>query len=314
MARLSERRRPKRIALLELGSNAARFLLARVTPRDGFRVLREERVQTRLGGGPPGRLPRAAVDETVQAVRRFLSRARARERLRVVAVATAAVREAENREGLLRALRRDEGVRVRVLSERQEARLGALAALRSLPLMDGLVADLGGSSLHLTRLRNGRILSTRSVALGAIRTTRRFLRHDPPTSGEVRALRTWIRAALVESLPSARRGEEMVGLGGTVRALASIHQGTPAGGDASRHGLRLRQSHVTAIRERLQVLPKWERQRIPGLRAERADIILAGAIVIEEAMILGDYLTLVVCMRGVRDGLLFQATGNGKGL
>ncbi len=312
MARLSGRAISKRIALLELGSNAARFLLARVTPGDGFRVLREERVQTRLGGGRPGRLSRAAVDETVRAVRRFLSRAREKERPRVVAVATAAVREAVNREGLLGVLRRDEGVRVRILSERQEARLGALAVLRSLPVMEGLVVDLGGSSLHLTRLRDGRIFSTASRPLGAVRTTRGFLHHDPPTSGEVRALRTTIRTALVTALPSARRGEEMVGLGGTVRALASIHLGT-FGGDAARHGLRLRQSDVTAVRERLQVLPKWERQRIRGLRADRADIILAGVIVIEEAMILGGYLTLIVCMRGVRDGLLFQATGNGEG-
>lgn len=298
------------VAVLDLGSNAARFLLARVKPGVGFRVLKKERVQTRLGWGPAGTLPRAAVTATLDAVHDFLHRVRNGRDPRVLAVATAAVRDAGNRDTLLGPLRRHEGVRVRILSGPEEARLAALAAIHSLPVSEGLVADLGGGSLQLTRLREGRIGATACVPLGAVRTTRRFLRHDPPTPRELRALRREVHEQLLGALPLAHRGDDLVGLGGTVRELASIHLRAHPGA-RFRHGLHLRQSDVTAIRERLEALPVKKRRRIPGLKSERADIILAGAIVIEELITLGGYLTLTICTHGVRDGLLLRETFDG---
>jgi exopolyphosphatase/guanosine-5'-triphosphate,3'-diphosphate pyrophosphatase len=107
------------------------------------------------------------VATTLQAVHSFLERVTNGARPRVLAVATEAVRRAENRERLLAELRDHEGVSVHVLSGRDEGRLGALAALRSLPGRNGTVADLGGGSLQLTRIRAGRIGSGASLPLGA---------------------------------------------------------------------------------------------------------------------------------------------------
>src|SRR5262245_13240981 len=111
------RRVSELVALLELGSNATRCLLARITPGVGFRVLTEEGVHTRLGAGPPGALTREAVKATASTVHRFLSRVRNGndEPPRVIGVATSAVRDADNRDRLLALLRRD-GVEVQVLS------------------------------------------------------------------------------------------------------------------------------------------------------------------------------------------------------
>jgi exopolyphosphatase/guanosine-5'-triphosphate,3'-diphosphate pyrophosphatase len=184
-----------------------------------------------------------------------------------------------------------------------------VAALESLSFTTGLVADLGGASLQLSRIRHGRVVSTASVPLGAVRTTRGFLKHDPPTPRELRDLRTEIRERLRTALPPAERGEVLVGLGGTVRTLASIHLRANPGERKHRHGLVLQQSDVTAVRERLEALSSRGRRKIRGLKAERADIILAGAMVIEDVMVSGGYLRLVVCTRGVRDGvLLHEAT------
>ena len=227
---------------------------------------------------------------------------------RIVAVATSAVRDAENRERLLDPLRRNEGIDVQVLSARDEARLGVDAALESLPFNNGLVADLGGASLQLSRVRRRKIVSMASLSLGAVRTTRRFVRHDPPTPRELRALRSEIRTQLMVGLPPAARGEIVVGLGGTVRTLAGIHLRAHRGDRKRRHGLRLHQSDVTAIRERLEGLSQRKRRRIRSLKAERVDIILAGAIVIEEVMVFGGYLTLAVCTRGIRDAILLRET------
>lgn len=238
------------VALLDLGSNASRFLLASVVEGHGFNVLLKERVQTRLGDGPPGRLRRAAVDATLDAVHRFLRRVRNGQSPRVLAIATAAVRDAANRDVLLDALRDREGVAVHVLTGSEEARLGAEAAMRSLPIRSGIVADLGGGSLQLTGVRARKIAWSVSLPLGAIRLTQRFLQGDPPTTEEMRALREEVRKVLRQAFPSDRATDRLVGLGGTVRSLGRIHLAVESDG-RSRHGLRLQRSDLTAIRSRL---------------------------------------------------------------
>jgi exopolyphosphatase/guanosine-5'-triphosphate,3'-diphosphate pyrophosphatase len=302
------------VAVVDLGSTAARFTLARIKPGRGFKVLLRDRVETRLGDGPPGTLPREGITETLRAVHRFLRRIDDDgKRPRVLAVATAAVRDARNRDRLLRPLLKNEGVAVHVLSAAQEARLGALAVLESLEVRDAVVVDLGGASLQITRIRKGRVVSTAGLPLGVLRTTRAFLRHDPPQPRDLMALRGEVRRQLLEALPAARRSEIMVGLGGTVRTLASVHLRLEHKKRKDRHGLRLHQSDVTAVRERLEAVGARKRRKILGAKADRADIILAGAIVIEELMTLGGYLEMVICNRGVRDGLLLRETFDGEG-
>ena len=293
------------VALLDLGSNASRFLLARVVEGQGFHVIRRERVQTRLGDGPPGRLQTAAVDATLASVRRFLQNVNGRP-ARVLAIATAAVREAENRDLLLRGLREREGVAVHVLTGPEEALLGAEAALRSLPIRNGIVADLGGSSLQLTRVRARRIGWSVSLPLGALRLTQRFLHGDPPTPAEMRALRAAVRTQVREVLPAARAVGHLVGLGGTVRSLARMVLAAGSD-DRSRHGLWLRPSDLAAVRGRLERLPLRLRHDVGGLKADRADTILAGVSILEELMsLLGRDADLMVCTAGVRDGLLWR--------
>jgi exopolyphosphatase / guanosine-5'-triphosphate,3'-diphosphate pyrophosphatase len=311
--RSGEADRPEVVAIVDLGSTAVRLLLAQIRPNAGYRVLVQVRVPTRLGGGAPGTLPRAAIDETLRAVHRFFARYSCNSQgPRVIAVATSAVRDARHPERLLDPLRRNEGIEVQVLSARDEAQLGVTAALRSLPFKDGIVADLGGASLQLSRVRNRRVVASASLPLGTVRTSRRFLRHDPPRPRGLQAFRNELRVQLLGALAPAGRGEVMVGLGGTVRTLASIHLRGHRGDRKHRHGLRLHQADVTAIRERLESLSQRKRRKIRGLKPERADIILAGAIVIEEVMVFGGYLTLVVCMRGVRDGILLHETFDGR--
>ena len=293
------------VALIELGSNAVRCLLAAITPGVGFQVLLEEREQTRLGGGPPGNLPPLAVQRTVTFVRRFLRGVRAQYQPRVLAVATSAVRDASNRSDLLSKLKRDADIDVRVLSGVEEAYLGARAALWSLSLQHDTVADLGGGSLQLTQIREGAIVSAASVPLGAVRMTARFCRSDPPTKQEVQSLRQEIQRHCEPILPSIATSEGMVGMGGTIRTLGRMHL-LASSKQRSRQGLTLQQADVTALRERLQTVSVRDRARIPGLKEERADIIFAGAVVVEEVMRLGCYRTLTVCTDGVRQGLILH--------
>jgi len=301
----------ERLAVLDLGSNAVRLILATVTPGVDFRVLRQERVQTRLAGHRRGLLPRAAVEQTLKAVRRFLAEVRQGSSPRVLAVATAAIRDAPNADRLLAALRREEGVKVRILSGLEEARLGAAAVLWQRPLDRGALVDLGGGSLQVTRVRAGRIARVASVPLGAVRTPLRFLRHDPPRTREIQALRRETRDRLLGVLPRAHAGDVLIGLGGSLRALGRVFLKSVDRNGASPHWLRLRREEIAGLRARLEPLTVRQRRRVRGLKAERADVIVAGAVVIVELMTLGGYEILTVCDEGVRHGLLLQETFRG---
>ncbi len=304
---------PYPVVLIDLGSNAVRCVLAEITPGVGYRILRKARAQTRLGSGWNGHLSPRAVRETLHAVHGFLQTLPRNGDLKVLAVATAAARDADNRDAILEPLRRDAGIQVSILSGEEEARLGAVAALRSFAVVNGLIMDLGGGSLQVIRIRNRLAAATASFPLGAVRMTDRFLHHDPPLPGEIEKLRREIRRHIASALPELRTHGEMLGLGGTVRALARIHLGLESDHDDSRHGLRLAQAAVAEIRANLQDLSLAERQRVPGVKAERADIILAGAVVVEELMVLTGYPALTVCKTGVRDGILLQEAFKANG-
>ncbi len=142
--------------------------------------------------------------------------------------------------------------------------------------------------------------------MGAVRTTRAFLRHDPPTPEEIQGLRGELRAAVLGVLPPASRGGELVGLGGTIGALARMHLAARPGRRRRRHGLSLGQADVTALRERAAGQPLKRRRRLPGLSADRADVIVAGAVIVEELMRFGGYPKITVCSQRVRHGLLWS--------
>ncbi len=295
------------LALVELGSNAVRCLVASILPGVGFQVLQEKRVQTRLSAGRPGVLSPLAIKDTTETVRQFLREARREYQPRILAVATSAVRDATNRKDLLEKLQREVGVSVRILSGLEEALLGAQAALRSLSLNNGTVADLGGGSLQLAHVRDEEIASAASLPLGAVRTTTRFFKNDPPTEREIQALRVEVQHQLTRHFSARAPSNEMIGIGGTIRTLGRMHL-TSLNKQRSRQGLSLQRADVSALRERMEKLPVRERMRIDGLKEERADVILAGTIVIEEVMRVNDYRTLTVCTEGVRQGLLLRET------
>jgi exopolyphosphatase/guanosine-5'-triphosphate,3'-diphosphate pyrophosphatase len=288
------------VALLDLGSNAVRFVLAKLDAGPGVRVTVEERVPTRLGSGPDGLLPRAAIDRTVLAATHFLERV-SRKNPRVLAIATSAVREAENREELLGALRSLGPLGVWILTGPEEARLGAEAALGSLPMVDGTIIDLGGGSLEVTRVRARRIASAASLPLGCTRLTKRFLTSDPPAPNEMRVLRNTVRELLGSTSASPCPSGPLVVLGGTVRALARLHNPRRTTGV---HGTTLRAGAITRLRQWLESTTAAARRGLPGLKPDRADVIVAGAVALEEVMLHGKHDVLTVSSASVREGVL----------
>jgi exopolyphosphatase/guanosine-5'-triphosphate,3'-diphosphate pyrophosphatase len=115
-------------------------------------------------------------------------------------------------------------------------------------------------------------------------------------------------------LPRLGPDARVVALGGTVRALGRMHLASRPCSRSGVHGLRLAAADVAALRARVERLPLARRRRLPGLRAERADVIVAGAVIVEEILAGGGYRALTICERGVRHGILLRETfGEGNG-
>jgi exopolyphosphatase/guanosine-5'-triphosphate,3'-diphosphate pyrophosphatase len=295
------------VALLDFGSNAARFLLAKIEPGVGFRVLTQTRARTRLGAGADGLLSPSAVLESVSAAERFIAQVRAKQP-RLLAVATAAVRDSGNAESLAVRVRALGAGELRLLSGVEEARLGAEAVLCRTPLRSGTVVDLGGGSLQLTQITRGKLGEALSLPLGATRLTREFLLHDPPTLRELQRLREATRAQLQAAIASVQRPGPLIVLGGTPRALARRRLREGDDRPKKRHAATLQHAELRRLRARLQSLSIAQRRCLRGMKAERADIVVSAAIVLEELLALTGHDALTVSQASVREGVLWRET------
>ncbi len=235
----------------------------------------------------------------------------------VDAVATSAVRDAENAADFLERARACLGLPIRVLSREQEARYGYLAAVDSTTLEDGSVLDLGGGSLQLVRVTGRRIGHSGSWPLGTVRMSERFLPPNGPAKRkQLEELREHVAGALADAGwlaqdASRHRGRRLVGIGGTVRNLAAAAQraaGLPSNGV---QGMLVERAALAELVGRLAALPASERASVPGIKPARADLILAGALVVEGVLRAGDFEALETTEAGLREGVFFERLAPG---
>lgn len=292
------------IAVIDVGSNSVRLLVARPLGDTAFEVIDEARYHARLGAGQAdGNLTPDGIERGLRALVIMSQLARAHAPGRVIAVGTEALRRAPNADDFLRLAYQRTGLRVRVLSGYEEAHAGYLGVINSTTLRDGYLLDLGGGSAELMEIRDRALAAVQSVPLGAIYARERYLPSDPPTQREIRALRKAVwRSFIPGSAPPV-----LFTTGGAVRNLARIvriRRRYPLG---RLHGLEISRRELRTLARELTAVPADARRRIPGISASRADILHAAAIVIDEVMEVLDARTLTVAGQGLREGLTWQA-------
>ncbi|HEX6422828.1 MAG TPA: Ppx/GppA phosphatase family protein [Acidimicrobiales bacterium] len=277
------------LAAVDIGTNSVHLVVARVD-EDRIEVVEREREMVRLGSaaGDMKRLAPDAIDRGIEALVRFQQVA-AIHGAGVRAVATSAVREAENRaEFLDRA--RAVGVEVEVISGFEEARLIHLGVLQAVPVFDRrvVVCDIGGGSTELVVGSQGDIVASRSLKLGSIRLTRRYFPGDKLERGAVEACRRDIRAALAPAVRQVERSgfDVAVGSSGTIEAVCRM-VAARSGNSVPRtlNNMTVSRDDIDRVVRRLVKAPTVkERAKVPGLDAGRADIILAGALILEQVV------------------------------
>jgi len=298
------------VAVIDLGSNSFRMVVFEQRTHSWERA-DELSAAVRIGEGlaASGRLGEDAMARALQTLTRFVALCDERglgERS-IDAVATSAIRDAENGRAFLEEVRARTGLHVRILSREQEARYGYLAAVNSTTLTDGCVLDLGGGSLQLVRVAGRLARESGSWRLGAVRMTERFLAGDGPAKrSQCKALQAHVARKLERAPWLTLTGSRLVGLGGTVRNLAAAAELAAGLSDDEVQGFVIERDALDELTERLAELAPAERSKVPGIKPARADIVLAGALVIQGVMRAGGFDTLEVTGAGLREGIFFE--------
>lgn len=303
--------RASELAVIDVGSNTARLAIFEMTRHGGFRSIFESKEVPRLGlsTGPNGELHPDAVERGVAALRRFARQVHQAGDPLTLAVATSAVRDAPNGGDFLTRVAQETGVRIRVLSGEEEGRYGYLGVAGAFELGRDLIIDLGGGSLQAAATQAGQLERVGSLPLGALRLTGEFFAHDPPKGRELDALREHVRDAL-GAMPLRRLApHRLYGVGGTIRCLARVAIELFDHPIPQAHGYALSRDDLAAIDSLLSDLTARERRDIPGISNHRADVIVAGLLVVEEVMRRARAKTLVVSGTGIREGIALERIG-----
>ena len=304
----------ERLAVIDLGSNSFRlvvFLAGEGWWRRTDEIYEPVRIgEGLLASGVLGEEPMGRALATLDVFAHFC-RASKLEGGAVDAVATSAIRDAENAESFLARARECFGYPIRVLSREEEARYGYLAAVNSTTLTNGCVLDLGGGSMQLVQVSDRLAGKTGSWRLGTVLMSERFLPPNGPAKrkqleelrehvGEELSQADWLAAA------GSGDGTRLVGIGGTVRNLAAAAQraaGLPSNGV---QGMVIEAGALDELVERLASLPAAERASVPGVKPARADLILAGAVVVQGVLRAGGFEGIETTEAGLREGVFFE--------
>jgi exopolyphosphatase / guanosine-5'-triphosphate,3'-diphosphate pyrophosphatase len=298
----------RRLAVVDLGSNSFRLVVFSWVDGAWWKRTDEIYEPVRVGegqaeGGPLQEAPMARALETIELFAHFC---RATGIQDVRPLATSAIREATNREEFIRRARVRSGLEIQVLAREEEARFGYLAAVNSTMLRDGVALDIGGGSMQLTRVVGREARAAGSWRLGAVVTTERFLPDARVKPKHLKALRAHVREELAAARWLAPGVGTLAGVGGGIRNLAAaamIAAGMPSYGV---QGFALERAALDDLVERLAAATPAERREVPGIKPERADVILGAAVVVQTVMELGGFDALEATDAGLREGVFFS--------
>jgi exopolyphosphatase/guanosine-5'-triphosphate,3'-diphosphate pyrophosphatase len=298
-----------RVAAVDLGTNSTRLLVADVEDGSIVEVVRRLKI-TRLGEGVDERkrlLP-APVARVRNVLTDFRREAESLGAERMLAIATSAVRDAENGEAFLGEVEWSYGFQTRLLSGHDEAQLTFRGASLGRRLAENtLVLDIGGGSTELVVGGPDGLRFHDSLDLGCVRLTERFLHSDPPAMGELDACAAAVRALLGQRLPYDLLPRAAIGVAGTITSIAALDLGLAEYDPDRVHGHSVSREGVAAQLQRLAAVPLAQRRAIPALEPDRAPVIVAGAVILREVLDHFGLDGLEASERDILDGAALEA-------
>ncbi|HEY0631688.1 MAG TPA: Ppx/GppA family phosphatase, partial [Thermoleophilaceae bacterium] len=302
----------RRTAVIDMGSNSFRLVVYGYEPGLYWQHVDEIREAVRVGQGMGDEavLQPEPMERAVRTAKVFGSFCRAAHIDEVTPVATSAIRSARNGGELLARIEAESGLEARVLDESEEARYGYLAIANSTTIESGFGIDIGGGSVQAMRLAGRRLEDSGSWQLGAVRVSEAFLSDDDPASAkQLKALRKHVKSELepVEWLSGSGKGApRAAGIGGTIRNLASAAERRAELPETDAQGFMLGRDALEDLIEELAKLPPEKRGSVPGIKPDRGDVILGGAVVLGALMDRVGADELEATDAGLREGVFFE--------
>ena len=304
-----------RIAAIDIGTNSVHMIVVRVRPDLSFEVIDREKAMVRLGaGGLDGRaLTSEAMTAALQALSRFRRLAESHRVDEILAAATSATREARNGGEFLARVERETGIRSRVISGVEEARLIHQAAVYGVDVAGGraVVIDIGGGSVEITLGTATTIQLARSFKIGAIRLTERLVRSDPLSERDERKIVKHVLGEIdryCEQIVTAGF-DRVIGTSGTILSIGAVAATAARGGPPSElRNLHVSTKQIRRLRKDLTALDLEQRLAIPGLDPRRADLVVAGTVLLDTILRRLGTEELTLCDLALREGLILDYT------
>lgn len=300
-----------RFATIDIGTNTVLLLVAQ--PRSNtFQPVVERSEITRLGRGVDrsGKLDEEAITETVAVVAKFAQEARSLGASQIACTTTSAARDAANGQEFLRRVEKEAQVLPEIISGDLEAQLSYESATRDLgndsPLV---VVDIGGGSTEFVYGQGSTISFRKSLDIGSVRLTEKFIKNDPPSIAERNEMQRFIDKALM-ALPMPEPEFQLVGIAGTVTTVYAVANEIDPYDAQKVHLAKMTEETVRREGMRYFRLPLEKRLQLKGMPSKRADVIAAGTLILERVMVRLLALDLVVSDRGIRWGLLYHRFGD----
>jgi exopolyphosphatase / guanosine-5'-triphosphate,3'-diphosphate pyrophosphatase len=302
-----------RIAAIDIGTNSVHMIVVFVRPDLSFEVIDREKTMVRLGaGGLDGRaLTPEAMSAALQALSKFKRLAESHRVDEILAAATSATREAENGGEFLAQIERQTGIRPRVISGTEEARLIHQAAVYGVDVGSGraVVVDIGGGSVEITLGTAATIQLARSFKIGVIRLTERFVKSDPLSGRDERKLAKYVGGQIDRHCEqiTAVGFDRVIGTSGTILSLGAVAATAARGAPPSEiRNLRISAKQIRRLRKEVAELDLEERLAMPGLDPRRADLVVAGAVLLDTILRRIGAEELTLCDLALREGLVID--------
>jgi len=304
------------LTAIDVGTNSIHMVVVRVQPSlPAFTIIARERNTVRLGERcqRTGQLTTTAMERAIAALKRCVEISQSLNSELIIAVATSAVREATNGQEFLQRVETEVGLWINLISGAEEARRIYLGVLSGLEFngQPHIVIDIGGGSTELILGDGQEPRSLSSTKVGAVRLTNEYVSTDPISPAEFQALQDYIRGMLeraVQDLQAHLRPGEtprLVGTSGTIETLATLHARETLGVvPTPLHGYSFSRLDLQEMVLRFRRLNYAERSQLPGMNDRRAEIILAGALILQEAMTLLQVESITICERSLREGVI----------
>jgi exopolyphosphatase/guanosine-5'-triphosphate,3'-diphosphate pyrophosphatase len=303
----------QRYAVIDVGTNSVKFVVGEHAQDGTWRTITDRAEVTRLGEGldQSGRLGNEPIERTTEAIAGMVDEARREGAQATTAVATAGMRIASNSADLIDVVRSRSGVEIEVISGEDEARLAYLAVTAALPRAEGtlVVFDTGGGSSQFTFGHDDHVDERFSVNVGAARFTERF-GLDGAVSEEVVADALAAIGDDLSRLTGRPKANMLVGMGGAITNITAVKHRLATYDPAVVHGTVLERSEIERQIELYRTRSADERREIAGLQPKRAEVILAGALIVRTVMNLLGEESLTVSDRGLRHGVLAERFGH----